>query len=117
MSRGYGFRPKFDITVGVRDIESDYAQAVGNILGEALAKIQLLAKHQGLPNPEALTTDLEVTPQSVTADDYKQVAFAKAFTKAGGNIKKAAKALKVSERSIYRWITEKGKGVIEGENT
>jgi len=102
-------KPKFDITVAVRDVEPENSFDVATLLGQALAKINLLLKNDAV---EAEVISREIFPSlGETRDDLYQ----EAILRAGGSNQKAAKLLGVSQRSFYRWLNQQARRVVIGE--
>ncbi len=113
MADKWGFKPKFDITVTVRDVTHNYAHPVGIILGKAMGEIKELAQ---LSRPrEGVETAIELAQTEPSLEDMKHLMIKRAMEKTNGNKIAAAKLLGISPRMVYRWIGRIGEGAIENE--
>jgi len=103
MGDKYGFKPKFDITLTVRDITHEFAPGVGRILGKCISEINEMARL----SKEDIETQIALNKPEMTMHDLKDEAIERALEQVGGNKSAAAKLLGISTRAIYRWVEDK----------
>jgi len=107
MPRGIGFRPKFDISITVRDVPDDHASPVGKIFDKAISEVGQYAR---LTRGESLEmeADITVAAPNLNVKDMRDQMVARAMHATNGDKEAAAKMCGISVRQIYRLLSIKG---------
>jgi len=111
MTRGIGFRPKFDISITVRDVPDDHARSVSKIFDNAILEVGDYAR---ITRGESLAieTQMDIARPNLNLKEMEDQWMEKALHETGNNVAAAATKLGKSQRTVYRWLRDKGKEAI-----